>query len=667
MRTKIIALIVFFISLTVPAQTGKNRLLPFTPIISGSKAYFSPERPSVGDTITVRFIPGENSPVKDLDSLYLNTLYLLTEGGSKAEEYLMQRKSKEWSVDFTIENKKVGCIAFQFVSMDFRKVDCNDERGWDILIYDKNGKPVKGANMAYANGYMAHGLIRRVQDMEKYQKGMEAEFKLYPDYPVNLVNTWFIGQRNEGPVKIKRELDSLFRKYPNDVSLLERLFFQYHSMKDTVNEEIVNKRILELDPGNKVAVQSERGGLFFQRADRDKIDALYDLIKKSEGGRGYNTLQIDYFQTLIRAKYYERAFDFLKEWKKPDWIEAIVSPRMMLADCYSVNYSPTKLDLNSKIRFSDNETKFKNIVQIAIDMTYYAIAGYKRMDVSERDVYETPSSWYKERQRFIGLAYGNIGAAKFLVNDFDSAMYYYNTSKKILGNDFYLGGDEAYYTMLIETGKSQYAFEEAKKALELKCGNIELLHQVLRVASETPAMEKEADEIIGKGKSSSAEDRGKEISRNFFTPPRDAIDFTLPDLNGKRINLASMKGKIVILEFWDTYCGWCLKSFEKLQPFYNKHKNDTDIIFLTINTNPSSDEKIKRRTVQEFLFEHKFNFPVLIDNQNIVASAYKLHGVPQTLVIGRDGKVHYRESGYGGPTIAKDLEQVVAKIKQNKE
>jgi peroxiredoxin len=322
------------------------------------------------------------------------------------------------------------------------------------------------------------------------------------------------------------------------------------------------------------------------------------------------------------------------------------------------------LDLNSKIRFSDDDTKLRNIVQMASDMTKYAIAGYQRTDVSERVADEIPSAWFKQRERIIGMAYTNFGVAKFLTGDFDSALYYYNRSKKMLGDEYYLEADEAYYTILIKMGKNRNAFEEAKKALELGCANKELLHQALRVAADTPAMEKEADEIIGKDKSSSIKEREKEISRNFLSPPRDAIDFTLSDLNGNQTNLASLKGKIVILEFWDTYCGWCLKSFEKLQSFYNNHKNDKDLLFLTINTNPASKEK--RETINRFLEENKFKFPVLFDEDNKVTSLYKIYGIPQTLVIGKNGKVYYKESGYGGPTIADDLEKVVAKINQAK-
>jgi len=666
MKTKIISVIVFlFLFFTISFSQQENiTRLPYTQDLSGSRAYFTPEKPRIGDKVTVRFIPGENSPVKDLDSLYLNTLYLFAEGDYKAEEYLMIKKGVEWSVDFTIENPKAGCIAFQFASTDFRKVDCNDEQGWDMLIYDKNGNPVKGANKAYAYGYMTHGLLRRVQNKEKFQKGMETELKLYPEDPINLTEAWFIRYQNEGPSKIRKELDSLFVKFPNDIKVLERIFLQYHSMKDTTEAGIVHKRILELDPNNKVAVRSERGDLFFRQADRNKIDALYDLIKKAEGTREFNTIQRDYFQTLIKAKYYERAFDFLKEWKKPDWEEAIISPRFMLMDCYKVNYSPTKLDLNSKIRLSDDDTKLRNIIQMASDMTKYAIAGYQGMDVSERAADEILSAWFKQRERIIGMAYTNFGLAKFLTGDFDSALYYYDKSKKMLGDEYYLEVDEAYYTMLIKIGKNTFAFEEAKKALVLGCYNKELLHQVLRVVADTPAMEKETDEIIVNDKSSSAKEREKEINRNFFSPPRDAIDFTLSDLNGNQINLASLKGKIVILEFWDTYCGWCLKSFEKLQPFYNGHKNDKDILFLTINTDPGSKEK--GENINRYMSEHKFKFPVLFDEDNKVVSSYKLNGIPQTLVIGKDGKVHYKEAGYGGPTIAEDLEKVITRINKEK-
>ncbi|MDP3580854.1 MAG: redoxin family protein, partial [Ignavibacteria bacterium] len=312
----------------------------------------------------------------------------------------------------------------------------------------------------------------------------------------------------------------------------------------------------------------------------------------------------------------------------------------------------------------EDEAKQQNIINIGIAMTKFGIKGYQNAKVTDRDKYYVPSAWYSVRKRTIGMAQSTLGFAFQSIQQNDSAFAYYEKAKKILGDEFYLIPNQSYYSLLLSQNKKAQAFEEAKKALNLASYYKDMFVKVLRNAADTPEKEKEAEEIIKKHKTNFAETREKEIASNFLAKPERAKDFTLTDLNGNAISLTSLKGKVVIVEFWDTYCGWCLKSFEKLQPFYEKHKTDSSFVFLTINTNPPSDAKVNN--VKDYMKEHKFTFPVLIDPENKVVSAYKLFGTPQTLVINSAGEIVYKESGYGGPTIAADLEKIIYKVKETK-
>ena len=104
----------------------------------------------------------------------------------------------------------------------------------------------------------------------------------------------------------------------------------------------------------------------------------------------------------------------------------------------------------------------------------------------------------------------------------------------------------------------------------------------------------------------------------------------------------------------------------KDQKFYNKHKNSNDIVVLTINTDPGDVKKDKINAVKRFVSKNKLNIPILMDFGNKVTSLYKLGAYPQLFVIGKDGMVHYRESGYGGPSTSSDLEKIIAKVNGGK-
>ena len=148
------------------SQQNVSFKIPYEQNQSGSKVYFNPEKPIVGDTIRVRFIPGPDSEVKNADSLYLEIQFLYANMDNfYMREFLMKKDENQWQTKFLLDNPDIGSMSIQFATPDYI-VDCNNRKGWDLMVFDKNGNPVKGAYRAYANGYMFHGVMRKKQDME---------------------------------------------------------------------------------------------------------------------------------------------------------------------------------------------------------------------------------------------------------------------------------------------------------------------------------------------------------------------------------------------------------------------------------------------------------------------------------------------------------------------
>jgi peroxiredoxin len=112
---------------------------------------------------------------------------------------------------------------------------------------------------------------------------------------------------------------------------------------------------------------------------------------------------------------------------------------------------------------------------------------------------------------------------------------------------------------------------------------------------------------------------------------REKADFTLADLDGKQWNLKSLRGKVVLVNFWATWCPPCRKEMPDLQALYNRFK-DQGFVILAI-----SDEEAS--VVKPFLAERKVNFPVMLDPGDTVNKLFKVAGIPKSFVYGRDGKL----------------------------
>lgn len=133
---------------------------------------------------------------------------------------------------------------------------------------------------------------------------------------------------------------------------------------------------------------------------------------------------------------------------------------------------------------------------------------------------------------------------------------------------------------------------------------------------------------------------------------KTAPDFNLEDINGKTVHLGSLKGKVVILDFWATWCMPCIKSFPAMEMAVGRYKDDKDVVFLFVNTWERA--KDPRVLVMGFLEKRKFDFNVLLDlkdlerNTNKVAEDYKLNGIPAKFIIDKEGIVRYHVTGFTG-------------------
>ena len=121
---------------------------------------------------------------------------------------------------------------------------------------------------------------------------------------------------------------------------------------------------------------------------------------------------------------------------------------------------------------------------------------------------------------------------------------------------------------------------------------------------------------------------------------RDApLQFTLKDMHGEDVHLASFKGKVIVLNFWATWCGPCKAEIPDLVTLQTKYKDDLVILGVSVDDTP---EKMK-----PYAAEYKINYPLLVgEGREDVQNAYgPLWGIPVSVIIDREGKIAEKHSG----------------------
>ena len=118
-----------------------------------------------------------------------------------------------------------------------------------------------------------------------------------------------------------------------------------------------------------------------------------------------------------------------------------------------------------------------------------------------------------------------------------------------------------------------------------------------------------------------------------------APDFEIEDINGGKLKLSDYKGKIVILDFWDTWCPPCKKEIPDFIELYKAYKDNVVII-------GAAFAQRGKDAVKKFYKEYKINYPVGIATMDLAKEYGGIRGIPTTFVIDSDGKIFKKYVGF---------------------
>jgi peroxiredoxin len=144
----------------------------------------------------------------------------------------------------------------------------------------------------------------------------------------------------------------------------------------------------------------------------------------------------------------------------------------------------------------------------------------------------------------------------------------------------------------------------------------------------------------------------------LFATPAFALDaapdFTLRDLESNEVTLSGLKGKVVVMSFWATWCGPCKEEMPHLFEMYKKY-GEQGLVILSIST----DDARSASKVKPFIMKMGYTFPVLLDRESTVVGTYNpAKTLPYTVVVDRDGNVAHRATGYN-PGDEAELEKLL--------
>jgi len=129
------------------------------------------------------------------------------------------------------------------------------------------------------------------------------------------------------------------------------------------------------------------------------------------------------------------------------------------------------------------------------------------------------------------------------------------------------------------------------------------------------------------------------MSTQAIAPATAAPDFTLRTMDGPNLRLQEQRGRVVLVNFWATWCGPCRQEMPHMNRLYEKYRSSG---FVLLGVNVDEDP----RNAAGVAAKLGVKFPVLLDTDKKVSKLYDLSTMPSTVLIDRDGRVRYVHRGY---------------------
>ena len=559
-------------------------------------------------------------------------LYSLNYGDRKPVKIEYKENKMEWKL---IIPDSIVYVLFKI--NNGAETDSNNGAGYGFNVYQK-GKPVPGT-------YFLQGIFNLLEADYGITKNadnavglMEKEYIQNPVIRENDFTTiWYlkalsktINRKKDAMVLARKMFDSAVRKNTDSPIIMDYLYASYPD--NDVKIDSLLKETVKLYPKSKLSFSLKMNELF-KISDPDKVFQYYDILLK------------DFPQECKQQQGNIDRILTIAYRKKKDYVNF---EKFLAKNQQDKPFQAAQLnEIAWELATANQDLPAAKI---------YSERSLAKMDTLSTTGKPTDYNLQAEWDEYIGSTAGN----------------YYDT----------------YADIFYKSGNIQAAAENEQKAVKLTSGknsyiNEQLVKYLIENNQPKEALTRVEEFKIGQHGTVKMDSmyvvayvaihgstKGLDAAKaNIAKQLKDAPDFTLKTLDGKSVTLSSLKGKIVILDLWATWCGPCLASFPGMQKAVDALKERNDVCFYFINTFERTSPEERLVNIKKTVESKKVNFDILLDKQTgndfMVSKLYGVESIPTKIIIDKNGKIYSTIVGNGGndEELVKELKTIAEILK----
>ena len=233
-------------------------------------------------------------------------------------------------------------------------------------------------------------------------------------------------------------------------------------------------------------------------------------------------------------------------------------------------------------------------------------------------------------------------------------------------------GSVEYQKLAVEHGRAMQAWTWADNLLRKGYGDKETNSVMQTVWQKVNGNLDGFDEYVKSINDARIDKMLEGIAHKMIDKP--APDFTLKDIDGNTVQLSKLRGKVVVLDFWATWCGPCKRSLPAMKMAVDKYKNNPDVVFLFIHTWERGTAEQANKDAKAYLDDNGFSeFHLVMDTRNPetkkneAVAAFGVNGIPAKFVIDKQGHIRFQLTGFGGSNedAVAELSKMIELAKKN--